>query len=96
MCILSSFCLLIYNGDAQEHDVTDLVRGLLRDPLTFLLGLHSNLVPDLFMPRFHHHLSLDFLRLRAEHPQSFLSLEGPYFPGAASLSHKPFCYRSCP
>lgn len=69
-------------------EVIDLVRGLLRDPLTFPLGLQPNLMPDLFMPCFHHQLSLDFLRLRAEHPQSFLSLEGPHFPGAAPLSHK--------
>lgn len=55
-------------------EVTDLVRGLVRDPLTFPLGLQSNLMPDLFTPCFCHHLSRDYPRLRAEHPQPFLSL----------------------
>lgn len=60
-------------------DVIDLVRDLLRDPLIFPLGLQSNLMPHLFMPCFHHHHCLDFLKVKAEHPQPFLSLEGPTF-----------------
>lgn len=67
-------------------DAIHLVRGLLTDPLTFPLGLQLNLMSYLFVSCFHHSLSLDFLRPRAEHPQTLLSLEGPHFPGAACLS----------
>lgn len=75
MCILSHFvCLSVTGTHENAIDVID----LLRDPFTSPLGLQSNLMPDLFMPCFHH-LSLDFLRPRAEHPQPFLSLEGPVF-----------------